>query len=140
MNICGNLPAVSLCPAAHTSQRGDHRLSKLRQGILNRNGLRWGHVSRDQSRGFEIAKSPCQHPLRDASNSPAQFSVPVRPLFQREQNLGCPSSDKDGGQRIGLLYRHRAAFSDCQSRGAKRNQEHLCTGAKRDRICFALLV
>jgi hypothetical protein len=93
--------SVSSCPAAHASKWCDDRSSKLAQRILDSDGLRPGHAPDDQASGFEVAKSSGQHTLRHASELAAQFSMPVRPLLQREQNLGRPCADKNRGRRLG---------------------------------------
>jgi len=40
-------------------------------------------------------QSSGKHALGNFSNITAQLPVPVRPFFQREEDLRCPSADKD---------------------------------------------
>ena len=118
-----------MCPAAHTSEWSDDRLSQLRQGILDRDGLRSRHAPRDQSCGFEIAKSSGKHPLGDASEVSAQLPVSMRSLLQRKQDLGGPSADKNRGGRLRSLHRiHSVAFCETSQRS---NLPHTFSSAVR---------
>ena len=71
------------------------RPSQLGQRILEGPGPRPGRAPGDQSRGFQIAQSSGKHALGDVSNVAAQVRVPVRPFFQREEDLRRPSAHKD---------------------------------------------
>ena len=73
-------------------------LPSLRQRILEGPGPRSGRAPGDQSRGFQIAQSSGKHALGNVSNVAAQLPVPVRPFFQREEDLRRPSADKDRAQ------------------------------------------
>lgn len=97
VHISGHLPAVSLRPAAHTSERSDDCPSQSRQRILHRNGLRPRHAPSDQSCEFKIAKSSGQHPLGDPSEVAAQLPMSIGSVFQRKQNLGVHLPIKIGG-------------------------------------------
>src|SRR5215472_3885215 len=97
--------AVALCPAAHASEWSDDCPSQFGQGILDSNGLRSRYAPGDQSSGFEIAKSSGQHTLGDASKPASQLPVPIRPLFQRKQDLGCPPADEKRGGRFRSWHR-----------------------------------
>src|ERR1700733_7254132 len=100
---------VALCPAAHAPEWSDDCLSRLRQRVLDSNGYRLRHAPRDYACGFEIAKRPSEHSLRDATQSSPQLQVPIGTFFERKQNLGCPSADEDGrGQPCPLCRIHAA--------------------------------
>ena len=95
VHVSTHIPAVSICPAAHTCEWSDDCPSQLGQGILDSNGLRARHSPDDEPCGFEIAKASGKHTLRDASEVAAQLPVSMRSIFKRKQNLGCPPADKD---------------------------------------------
>ena len=95
MHIGAHILAVSFGPTAHTPKRHDDRLSQLGQRILEGPGPRSGRAPGDQSRGFQVAQSSGEHVLGNFSNVAAQFSVPVRPFSQREEDLRRPFADKD---------------------------------------------
>ena len=87
--------AVSFGPTAHPPERRDDRPSQPGQRILKGPGPRSGRAPVDQPRGFQIAQSSGKHALGNVSNVAAQFPVPVRPFFQREEDLRRPSADYD---------------------------------------------
>ena len=95
MHVGAHILAVSFGPTAHTPERHDDRPSHLGQRILEGLGPRSGRAPVDQSRGFQIAQSSGKHALGNVSNVAAQLPVPVRPFFQREEDLRRPSADKD---------------------------------------------
>src|SRR5437588_11672623 len=129
VHVSTHIPVVSFCPAAHTAEWSDDRLSQLRQGILDRDGLRSRHAPRDQSGGFEIAKSSGKHPLGDASEVSAQLAVSMRSLLQRKQDLGGPSADKNRGGHFRSLHRiHSVAFCETSQRS---NLPHTFSSAVR---------
>jgi hypothetical protein len=94
MHVRAHVPAVKFRPVAHTFEWYDDRSSELAQGVLDRNGLRSRDAPCNQSCGFEIAKSSCQHALGDAPEMAAQLPMSMRPLPKRKQNLGRPPTDK----------------------------------------------
>jgi hypothetical protein len=47
VHVSTHMPAVSFCPAAHTSEWSDECPSQLGQGILDSNGFRSRHAPRD---------------------------------------------------------------------------------------------
>src|SRR5260370_39962759 len=49
--------------------------------------------------------SPGQHVLRTASDVAAQLPMPTRSLSKRQQDLGCPSADKNRAGHFRLLHR-----------------------------------
>src|SRR4029077_6096944 len=79
-HLSAHVLAVSLCPAAHATERSENCPSQLGQRIFNSNGLRLRHMPDDQTRGFEIAKSSGQHALRHASEMAAQLPMATRPI------------------------------------------------------------
>lgn len=95
MHAGAHILAVSFGPTAHTPEWRDNRPSQIGQQILEGPGPRSGHAPGDQSRGFQIAQRSGKHVLGDVSNIAAQFPVPARPYFQREEDLRRPSADKD---------------------------------------------
>ena len=95
MHVRAHILAVSFGPTAHTPEWRDDRPSQLGQGILEGLGPRSGRAAGDQSREFQIAQSSGKHVLGNVSNVAAQLPVPVRPFFQREEDLRRPSADKD---------------------------------------------
>jgi hypothetical protein len=94
-HVGADILVVSFGPTAHTPEWRDDRPSQLGQRILEGPGPRSGHAPGDQSRGFQIAQSSGKHVLGNVSNVAAQLPVPVRPFFQREEDLRRPSADKD---------------------------------------------
>jgi hypothetical protein len=86
---------VPFRPPAHTPERPDDCPSEFAQRILDGKGLRSHHAPRNQTGGFEIAKSSGEHTLRDVSQVVAQFPVPVRLLLKKKQNAGRPSADEN---------------------------------------------
>jgi hypothetical protein len=95
MHVGAHILAVSFGPTAHTPEWRDDRPSQLGQRILEGPGPRSGRAPGDQSRGFQIAQSSGKHVLGNVFNVAAQLPVPVRPFFQREEDLRRPSADKD---------------------------------------------
>ena len=95
MHVCAHIFAVSFGPTAHTPEWRDDRPSQPGQRILEGPGPRSGRAPGDESRGFQIAQSSGKHALGNVSNVAAQLPVPVRPFFQREEDLRRPSADKD---------------------------------------------
>jgi hypothetical protein len=63
-----------------------------------------GRAPGDQSSGFQIAQSSGKHVLGNVSNVTAQLPMPVRPFFEREEDLRRPSADKD---RVAASFRSR---------------------------------
>jgi hypothetical protein len=100
MHVGAHILAVSFGPTAHTPEWRDDRPSQLGQRILEGPGPRSGRAPDDQSRGFQIAQSSGKHALGNVSNVAAQVPVPVRPFFQREEDLRRPSADKDRAQLV----------------------------------------
>lgn len=103
VHLGGYNPAVSSCPAAHSSEWGDDCPSQPGQGILDSDALRPRHAPGDEPCSFEIAKRSGKHTLRDASKMSAQFPVSMRLLFERKQNPGCPPADKDRRRTVRSL-------------------------------------
>jgi hypothetical protein len=95
MHIGAHILAVSFGPTAHAPEWRDDRPSELGQRIFEGPGPRSGRAPGDQSRGFRTAQSSGKHVLGNVSNIAAQLPVPVRPFFQREEDLRRPSADKD---------------------------------------------
>src|SRR5579864_4479566 len=95
MHAGAHILAVSLGPTAHTTERRDDRPSQLGQRILEGPGPRSGRAPGDQSREFQIPQSSGKHALGNVSNVAAQVPVPVRPFFEREEDLRRPSANKD---------------------------------------------
>ena len=95
MHVGAHFLAVSFGPTAHTPEWRDDRPSQLGQRILEGPSPRSGGAPGDQSRGFQIAQSSGKHALGNVSNVAAQLPVPVRPFFQREEDLRRPSADED---------------------------------------------
>ena len=95
MHVGADIFAVSFGPTAHATKWHDNRPSQLGQRILESPGPRSGGATGDQSRRFQIAQRSGKHVLGNISNIAAQLPVPVRPFFQREEDLRCPSADKD---------------------------------------------
>jgi hypothetical protein len=95
IHVGAHILAISFGPTAHTPEWRDVRPSQPAQRILERSGPRSGRAPCDQSPGFQIAQSSGKHALGNVSNVAAQLPVPVRPFFQREEDLRRPSSDKD---------------------------------------------
>ena len=113
MHVCPHIHAVSFGPTAHTPEWRDDRPSPLGQRILEGPGPGSGRAPGDQSRGFQIAQSSGKHALGNVSNVAAQVPVPVRPFFQREEDLRRPSADKDRAQLVdacGIFVVALAAF------------------------------
>jgi hypothetical protein len=104
VHASSHIPAVSFCPAAHSSEWGDDCPSQSGQGILDSNGLRTRHALGDEPYGFEIAKRSGKHALRDASEMSAQLPVSMRLLFERKQYPGCPPADKDRRGTVRSLH------------------------------------
>jgi hypothetical protein len=95
MHVGAHILAVSFGPTAHTPEWPDDRPAKTGQRILEGPGPRSGRAPGDQSRRFQIAQSSGEHALGNVSHVAAQLPVPVRPFFQREEDLRRPSADKD---------------------------------------------
>jgi len=95
MHVGADIFAVSFGPTAHATKWHDNRPSQLGQRILESPGPRSGGATGDQSRRFQIAQRSGKHVLGNISNIAAQLPVPVRPFFQREEDLRRPSANKD---------------------------------------------
>jgi hypothetical protein len=95
MHVGAHILAVSFGPTAHTPEWRDDRPSQLGQRILKGLGPRSVRAPGDQSRRFQIAQRSGKHALGNVSNVAVQLPVPVRPFFQREEDLWRPSADKD---------------------------------------------
>jgi hypothetical protein len=157
--FCGDSPL-----GADAAQRDDERPPQFGQRILDSNGPGSRHLSGDQPSGLEIAKRPCEHSLRDGSQSTSQLPVALRPLLQRVHDLDRPLADEKRRQHFRPAAKSVPHFAvphfalasslqnclQCDGRtgivllsflrdaGHRRTLSASCSGRKKDHKCTYL--